>query len=146
MAQSVKSTAATSATKPINGWLVASTAIAAVLVILAIGGYLLGWTWTGFRGNTLWDWLQLLVLPVALTVSTLWFSSDSEWRTAWTVSLSIIAGILVILIFGGYRLGWTWTGFGGNTLWDWLKLLLLPIVLTAVTVRFSQGQGNAAKE
>jgi hypothetical protein len=37
------------------------------IAILAgtIGGYFLGWNWTGFKGNgTLWDWLSLLGGPV----------------------------------------------------------------------------------
>ena len=33
--------------------------------MLATAGYWLDWTWTGFPGNTLWDWLHLLVLPLA---------------------------------------------------------------------------------
>ena len=43
-------------------WVAFATA-AVVLVVLALGGYLRGWDWTGFKGNTLWDWLHLLVLP-----------------------------------------------------------------------------------
>ena len=35
-------------------------------VIVAVGGYWLGWAWTGFRDNTLWDWLELLVVPFVL--------------------------------------------------------------------------------
>jgi hypothetical protein len=27
---------------------------------------------------------------------------------------------------------WSWTGFSGNTLWDWLHLLLLPLLIPAV--------------
>ncbi len=29
---------------------------------------------------------------------------------------------------------WAWTGFTGNTLWDWLHLLLLPLLLPVVVV------------
>lgn len=29
-------------------------------------GYLVPLAWTGFRGQTLWNWLELLVLPAAL--------------------------------------------------------------------------------
>lgn len=32
-------------------------------------------------------------------------------------------------VFGGYVLDWRWTGFHGNTLRDWLHLLLVPFVL-----------------
>jgi hypothetical protein len=34
------------------------------------------------------------------------------------------------LVVGGYAFNWRWTGFKANdTLWDWLKLLLVPTVL-----------------
>jgi hypothetical protein len=39
-------------------------ALVAVIVLLAIGGASLGWT--GFRGKTLWDLLQLLIVPLVL--------------------------------------------------------------------------------
>jgi hypothetical protein len=42
---------------------------------------------------------------------------------------------LVVTIAGGEWLGWTWTGFAdNNTVWDWLHLLVLPVVLTAAPV------------
>jgi putative effector of murein hydrolase LrgA (UPF0299 family) len=116
----------------------------ALLVVLALGSYIGNWTWTGFKGNTLWDWLQLLILPVTLTFVSAWFGSASrEWRDIWTVGAVVIGVGLIVLLIGGYMLNWTWTGFKGNTLWDWLQLLLLPVILTVVTVRISQ---NAAHQ
>src|SRR5258708_5165957 len=37
------------------------------------------WDWTGFNGNiksgkTLWDWMQLLFIPVVLAVAGFWFN------------------------------------------------------------------------
>ena len=32
-----------------------------------IGGYAGGWTWTGYPGTTLWEWVQLLLAPIAIT-------------------------------------------------------------------------------
>jgi len=58
--------------------------------------------------------------------------------------LIVLMAVLVILMIGGYIMNWTWTGFQGNTFWDWMKLLLLPIVLTVVTVRISQIQSSSA--
>ena len=43
--------------------LCASAAALAALVFLARGS-----RWTGFAGKTLWDWLQLLVIPLALAL------------------------------------------------------------------------------
>lgn len=117
-----------------------------LLIIFVFGGYFLDWTWTGFHNNTLWDWLQLLVLPVTLTGATIWFGAHPQWRREWTVIAVIISCVFLVLVFGGYFLGWTWTGFHNNTLWDWLKLLLLPVVLTMATVSYTirqhqHGQG-----
>src|SRR5437588_5003618 len=58
------------------------------------------------------------------------------------VTILIIAIILVVtiaLIIIGYRSDWT--GFNGNnksgkTLWDWLQLLVVPLVLALVALLF----------
>jgi len=43
------------------------------LVIAGIGGYGADWSWTGFQDNgTLWDWLELFLLPVAIALLPLW--------------------------------------------------------------------------
>src|SRR5437764_5900640 len=44
-----------------------------------LGGYLFHWDWTGLNGNnksgkTLWDWMQLLFIPVVLAVAGFWFN------------------------------------------------------------------------
>lgn len=59
------------------------TVFIALLVLFAmlilLGGYKLSWDWTGFNGRdksdrTLWDWMQLLFIPVALAVAGFWFN------------------------------------------------------------------------
>ncbi len=115
------------------------------LVILAIGSYAFNWTWTGFKGNTLWDWLQLLILPLVLTSITLWFSAHQKWRSEWTVLLIFLGVVFIALVVGSYVFKWTWTGFKGNTLWDWLKLLLLPVVLTGATVWININQTSLSE-
>lgn len=47
----------------------------------------------------------------------------------WTVVLIVAGVFLLVTAVGGYIFNWNWTGFQGNTLWDWFKLLLLPVVL-----------------
>jgi uncharacterized protein YjbI with pentapeptide repeats/nitrogen fixation-related uncharacterized protein len=75
------------------------------------------------------------------------------WRPT---KLQILAGIIVgtvvvlaiITLIGGYQLGWTWTGFGphpnadgkiepARTLWDWLQLLVVSLVLAAIGLLFN---------
>jgi hypothetical protein len=53
-------------------------AVAIVLIILSILGYIFNWHWTGLvpetsepkqHAKTLWDWLQLLIIPAVLAVA-----------------------------------------------------------------------------
>ncbi|MGN6635881.1 MAG: hypothetical protein ACTHJ6_10550 [Oryzihumus sp.] len=100
-----------------------------VIAVCALGGYLGGWAWTGFRGNTLWDWLHLLVLPVVLALLPLWLRTHRRLEMVWLLGLAVGGLVFGVLVIGGYVLGWAWTGFRGNTLWDWLELLVVPFVL-----------------
>jgi hypothetical protein len=72
-------------------------------------------------------------------------SSISRWIQAhpalMLVMLSLFVGILVLAL-GGYFLGWNWTGFKGNTFWDWMSLLITPVTLAAVSILFSLQQGQ----
>jgi uncharacterized protein YjbI with pentapeptide repeats len=52
--------------------------LAAIIVLLAIGGATR--SWTGFRGKTVWDLLQLLIVPLALAVLGLWFAAQQDAR------------------------------------------------------------------
>lgn len=106
--------------------------VSVVLLVLALGGYLGGWGWTGFRGNTLWDWLHLLVLPVTLAFLPLWLRTHERDHARWALGAACVLVALAVVAVGGYGFGWVWTGFRGNTLWDWLELLIVPFVLPAV--------------
>jgi hypothetical protein len=73
---------------PVRTVLIALFAVVFVLIILSILGYILNWEWTGLNATdftstpqkimrtiayqpekTLWDWLQLLIIPVVLAVA-----------------------------------------------------------------------------
>jgi len=115
----------------------------AVFAVLVVGGYSMGWRWTGFQGNTLWDWLELLALPVVVASLPLWLETHRRFERRWrTAGLVLLAGFAVVLI-GGYGLGWGWTGFRGNTMWDWLRLLLVPFVLPASLAWFAARSAEA---
>ena len=62
----------------------ASAAVA--FAITVVGGYELGWTWTGFAdNNTVWDWLHLLLVPFLLPAAVTWLSArarEAEARPA----------------------------------------------------------------
>lgn len=49
------------------------------LAIVIILGYWLKWDWTGLKGKTLWDWLNLLgvfAIPAVVGFGTVWFTSQ----------------------------------------------------------------------
>jgi len=46
--------------------------------------------------------------------------------------LTALVGLVVAPVLGGYPAGWRRTGFTGNPLWNWLNLLLLPLLLPTV--------------
>jgi hypothetical protein len=48
----------------------------------------------------------------------------------------VVAAFIVVVI-GGYRLHWAWTGFEGNTFRDWLSLLIVPFLLPASLAWFA---------
>jgi len=67
--------------------ILASTA----LVVVLVGGYLLNWSWTGLKVHTgsasgsqniktLWDWLELLVIPVTLAVGAQLFKRSGRLK------------------------------------------------------------------
>jgi hypothetical protein len=54
------------------------TALLVGFAVLVAAGYGFDWGWTGFPGNTLWDWLHLLLVPFVLPVVLAWFSASIE--------------------------------------------------------------------
>ncbi len=66
--------------------------VACVLgIALLIGGYFFNWTWTGFgpytpptsdfqREKTLYDWLQLAIIPAAIAFGVVWFTRLQQQR------------------------------------------------------------------
>jgi ABC-type dipeptide/oligopeptide/nickel transport system permease component len=51
-----------------------------------------------------------------------------------TIPTLFLFAFAVTILIGGYKLNWAWTGFTGatesyKTLYDWLQLLIIPVVL-----------------
>jgi uncharacterized protein YjbI with pentapeptide repeats len=44
------------------------------LIVVIILGYKLNWGWTGLGKKTLWDWMQLLIIPSALAIGAYLFN------------------------------------------------------------------------
>jgi hypothetical protein len=76
------------------------------------------------------------------------YQQSSRWRSTRRQVLRsvgiIVAIALLISIFGGYYFGWEWTGlvkdanFPMRTLWDWMKLLIIPVAIAGGTIWFNQ--------
>jgi uncharacterized membrane protein len=110
-----------------------ATAVAAFVVFVLIG-YLNPLRWTGFRGQTLWDWLTLLILPVSIVTVRVWPQSGRDVHRHHIAAATLLCVGLIATIIGGYGAGWGWTGYEGNTLWDWLTLVLGPVAVTTFLV------------
>jgi hypothetical protein len=108
-------------------------AVVAFAAFVAVG-YLMPLEWTGFRGNTLWDWLTLLLLPLVLSTFRVWPSTAREVRPGHITVGSLLALALLVTLIGGYAGSWAWTGYPGNTLWDWIQLVLGPVVLAVYVI------------
>jgi uncharacterized protein YjbI with pentapeptide repeats len=65
------------------------------------------------------------------------------WLRSWRLKIKqhpiITTGIIacITLIFSGYWFHWAWTGFN-KTLWDWMQLLIIPIVLAFIAIWFNR--------
>ena len=113
--------------------LVGAVLIVAAAVVVVWGGYGRGWSWTGLTANaTLWAWMKLLALPVALATLPLWLRSHGKMSGTRQAPLVAVVVGFAAFVFLAYWLNWAWTGFEGNTLWDWFEVLLLPVVIATV--------------
>jgi hypothetical protein len=126
-------------------------AAAAGFGLLILLGYALHWGWTGFAGNTLWDWFEVLLLPVVIATVKYWTAERTIEARHWCLVAGLVSGFVTFAVCA-YVLPIGWSGFVGNTLWDWVSLLFIPLLMPlllvpAVTNWISAGiteEGNAA--
>src|SRR3989442_8474949 len=80
-------------------------------------------------------------------------------RKHWGVALVLVLAIvLALIVYAGYRFNWEWTGFGpemsepkqhAKTLWDWFNLLgvlAIPAIVGLGVARFTAKQEEANRE
>lgn len=106
----------------------------AAFILFVLVGYLNPLRWTGFRGHSLWDWMTLLILPVSIVAARAWPQSGRDVHRRHIVAAAVVGAAFAATIVGGYGAGWGWTGYRGNTLWDWLVLVLGPVAVTTLLV------------
>src|SRR4051812_36622099 len=117
---------------------VATTSVlaAAVLVLATYGRT---WSWSGFQGNeNVWEWLQLLAQPIAIITLLVQLVSPLEAKR-WLLVFGVFMTALAVLMVGGYAAHWQWTGFGEYRMWDWLHLLVLPVMLALLPLWLRAG-------
>lgn len=116
------------------------------LLIMVVGGYAAHWEWTGFQKETLWDWLNIVLIPITLAVLPLWLSSRRRDHVIWRLGFAFLLAAFVTVLIGGYVGHWAWTGFAGNTLFDWIRLLLVPFALPLVVLAILSGFAVGPRE
>jgi uncharacterized membrane protein len=116
-------------------------AAALATVIVIVGSYAGHWSWTGLTKNgQVWDWMQLLLLPVAIGTFPLWLRFSGQMSSTRRRALGGAVLAFAGFVLAGYVLPLTWTGFRGHTLWNWLTLIVLPITITTATVWSKTGR------
>ncbi len=135
-----------------TGWRIVYVAFIVAFTGFVIAGYLVPISWTGFSDQKLWNWIDLLVLPAALAITAALTGRGIRYQGRLLrpyergMVIALAAGWIVTVI-GGYALRWAWTGYSGNTLWDWLQMLLVPLVFPTILLPFllKWVSGNAAE-
>ena len=99
----------------------------------------------GFHvNNQLWDWLSLLLLPVALGTIPLWIQDRDYISRPRRVAYGVVIVAWTGLVIAGYLIPLNWTGFQDQMLWDWLGLILLPVALTT-TIALTSSRVRSSK-
>src|SRR6266568_312496 len=67
-----------------------------------------------------------------------------------TLLIPFLVALFLTIIIGGYRFNWSWTGLTGDketykTLYDWMQLLFIPLVLAVAGFWFNHRERKAAE-
>jgi hypothetical protein len=62
-----------------------------------------------------------------------WWWEANRTRLLWAGIIIATLAFLIIVICG-YLFGWKWSGLPKRTLWDWIKLLIVPAVIAGGTL------------
>lgn len=63
------------------------------------------------------------------------------------IIIAVIVGLVLVLLLStlidAYFFNWQYTGFGPKTIWDWLELLIIPVVLAIGGYMFTRADKQA---
>jgi hypothetical protein len=69
------------------------------------------------------------------------------WKDNWPVLVLVTLAVMITMIIGlGYALEWTWTGLDAKLAWDWLELLIIPLVLALGALWFNNQTRKSDQE
>ena len=80
-----------------------------------------------------------MLLPAAVACGSVLPSLGRSLLPFQKAGAAVIVLAWIITIIGGYAWHWTWTGYQGNTLWDWLGLLLFLTFLAHLAAALYHG-------
>src|SRR5437588_12219074 len=72
-----------------------------------------------------------------------WWQQIKQHWVAIVVVAIVLVGVIVLIVVG-YR--FDWTGFTGKTLWDWLQLLIIPLVLAIIALLFNLANSRTERQ
>jgi hypothetical protein len=73
-----------------------------------------------------------------------WWQRHSKPLIVFAITI-VVVGVLVLVIFG-YLLRLAWTGIFNRTLWDWLQLLIVPLVLAVIAIMFQRANTHTEQQ
>lgn len=73
---------------------------------------------------------------------------QSRWqptrrKVLWAVGIAALAFLVIVIC--SYLFEWKWTGLSKRTFWDWLQLLIVPIVLAVGGYLFTRSENRATR-
>ena len=71
---------------------------------------------------------------------------NTKRRLLWWIVGSLSGLLCIGLILAAYWFEWPHTGFQGKTVWDWLQLLIIPLVLALAALFFNQANSRTERQ
>ena len=75
-----------------------------------------------------------------------WWKNTSKTLDVVVILMLVVLVALVVVIVLGYTNNWSWAGLRGKTLYDWLQLLIIPVVLAVGGYLFNYTTSRTERE
>lgn len=72
-----------------------------------------------------------------------WFTKPQNWIT---IGGLIVLGLVIFTIIDAHYFNWNYSGFGPRTFWDWLDLLIVPVVLGVLGFLYNRTERQTERE